>query len=159
RALPSKDSRKMFHDLFTSRLRRTRRRHEKRARGFRPGLEALEDRLTPSASKVFAGLEFMTSGTFTTNNHLVTATGAVQVGVAPPSGGTFTPVLSLDGGVKFTDNDPAGMFTTTGTVSGVSGGKTTLADGRSLLLLDAHQHTFTAPGLLGANNYYALGAG
>src|SRR4051794_21485652 len=117
----------------------------------RPRLEVLEDRVVLSASKVFGGLEFTTTGTFNTSNHLVTSSSPVQVGVAPAGGGTFTPVLSLDKGARFTDNDATGTFTTTGTVSGIQGTQ-------SLLLLDAHQHTFTAPGLL-ADNYYSLPAG
>jgi hypothetical protein len=114
--------------------------------GGRLQCEMLEDRLIPSATKMFAGLEFMTTGAFATNNHAVTSSDPVQVGVAPAKNATFTPVLQLDGGVSFSDNDPSGAFSTNGTVSGI-------AD-KTLLLLDAHMHNFTAPGLL--NGFYSL---
>jgi hypothetical protein len=146
----------MFANLFSSWSRRSRAarrpiRNGKRGSARRLCLEALEDRLVMSQTKVFAGLEFMTDGTFSTTNHVVTATSPVKVGVNPTGGAAFNPVLSLDGGVRFTDNDATGTFTTTGTVSAVSGSQT-------LPLLDAHAHTFKAPALLGTS-FYALGTG
>ncbi len=119
----------------------------------RLGLEALEDRVVMDAtmSMTFCGLEFMTTGTFSTSNHVVTSSDAVQVGVAPAKGGTFTPVLQLDDGISYTDNDTKGTFTTTGTVSGLAGDKT-------LKLLDDQMHTFTAPGLLFSSSYFTLSA-
>ncbi len=117
----------------------------------RPQLEALEDRLIPSATQVFAGLEFMTSGTFTTATNAVSATGPVQVGVNPAKGAAFTPLLQLDDGVQFNPNDATGTFTTTGTVSALAGKET-------LQLLDAHKHTFTAPGLLGSSFFTLPGS-
>ena len=120
-----------------------------RSHGGRLGFEALEDRLAPSATQTFGGLEFMTSGSFTVNGNAVTSTDAVQVGVAPAKNGTFTPVLQLDDGVSFMSNDTTGTFTTDGTVSG-------LANNQTLQLLDAHMHTFTAPGLLSSSSYFTL---
>ena len=97
---------------------------------------------------VYSGLEFSTTGTFTTANNVVTATSPVQVGVNPAKGAIFTPLLQLDKGVDFTTTDKTGTFTTTGTVSGLAGSDT-------LQLLDDQMHTFTAPGLL-ATSYYTL---
>lgn len=140
--------------MFTSKLIKrwkTRWSHKSPAvRRNSLGVEALEDRLIPSATQVFAGLEFMTGGTFTTAGKVVSATGPVQVGVSPTKGATFTPLLQLDNGVQFATGDPTGTFTTTGTVSALAGGQT-------LQLLDAHKHTFTAPGLLGST-FFALPA-
>jgi hypothetical protein len=112
--------------------------------------EALEDRALPAGTNIFAGLEFMTAGTLAVNNHVVTSSDPVQVGIAPAKGAAFTPLLQLDGGVSFTDNDPAGAFTTNGTVSGIAAGKT-------VQLLDAQMHTFKAPALL-SSSYYSLPA-
>jgi hypothetical protein len=111
-------------------------------------LETLEDRLMPTASQVFAGLEFMTTGTLTMNGNEVTSTDPVQVGIAPANNGSFTPVLQLDKGVTFMPTDTTGSFTTTGSVSG-------LAKGMTLQILDDHAHTFIAPGLL-ASTYFSL---
>ncbi len=116
-------------------------------------LEVLEDRAVPSATTtmVFSGLEFTTTGTFSDTNHVVTSTSAVQVGVNPAKGATFAPLLQLDNGISYTDNDTTGTFTTNGTVSGLAGGKT-------LQLLDGQMHTFTAPGLLSSSSYFTLAA-
>jgi hypothetical protein len=80
----------------------------------RPRIEALEDRLIPSARQVFAGLEFMTAGTFTTANKVVSAAGPVQVGVNPAKGAAFTPLLQPDNGVQFTTGDPTAQLTVLG---------------------------------------------
>lgn len=116
----------------------------------RLGFELLEDRVVPATSMTFGGLEFTTTGTLTDTNHAVTSSNPVQVGVAPAKGASFVPLLQLDDGVSFMDNDPSGTFTTTGTVSGIAGNDT-------LQLLDAQKHTFTGPGLLGSS-YFTLAA-
>jgi hypothetical protein len=114
----------------------------------RLSLERLEDRLAP-ASQIYSGLEFLTAGSFNISNHVVTSTSPVEVGIAPPKGGAFTPLLLLQKGVQFKNTDTTGTFTTSGAVSAYAGGKT-------IPLLDAHAHTFKAPGLLSSTSYYAL---
>src|SRR5580704_9436188 len=74
-------------------------RKQKRMTAPRLQVEALENRLIPTATQVFGGLELLTAGTFTTSNHVVTSTSSVQVGVNPAKGSTFNPLLRLDGGV------------------------------------------------------------
>ena len=76
---------------------------------FRLKLEALEDRLVP-ASTVYGGLEFLTTGTFTTTNQVLTTSSPVQVGVNPAQGSTFTPLLQLDNGVRFTASRPHHLY-------------------------------------------------
>jgi hypothetical protein len=112
--------------------------------------ECLEARLTPAAIKVFGGLEFMTQGAFTSQHHVVTTTSPVEVGVKPAKGAVFTPWLSLDGGVRFRDNDSTGTFSTSCTVSAINGSQT-------IALLDAHLHTFKASGLL-VGGFFSLPA-
>ncbi len=133
-----------------SKLSRRQRRRQRMQTQRRPrlSLERLEDRLAP-ASQIYSGLEFLTAGSFSVSNNVVTSTSPVEVGVAPPKGGTFTPLLLLQSGVKFTSTDTTGTFTTSGAVSAYAGSKT-------LPLLDAHAHTFKAPGLLSSTSYYAL---
>ena len=133
--------------------RKQRRRQRTQTRRWtRLSLEPLEDRLAP-ASQIFGGLEFMTTGTGGSfnvgSNNVVSSTGPVAVGVAPPAGGSFTPLLLLQSGVQFTSTDATGTFTTNGAVSAYTGSTT-------VSLLDAHAHTFTAPGLLSTTGYYTL---
>jgi uncharacterized repeat protein (TIGR01451 family) len=111
-------------------------------RSSRLQLETLEERLAP-ATQVYSGLEFMTAGTFDTNNDVVTTSSPVDVGVNPAPGNSFTPLVSLNSGVQFTLSDPTGTFSTNGAVSAYAGGLT-------LPLLDAQLHTFQASGLLGS---------
>jgi uncharacterized repeat protein (TIGR01451 family) len=136
--------------LRGSKLSRQQRRRQRTQAQRRPrlSLERLEDRLAP-ASQIYSGLEFLTAGSFSVSNNVVTSTSPVEVGVAPPKGGSFTPLLLLQNGVKFTSTDTTGTFTTSGAVSASTGGKT-------VPLLDAHAHTFKAPGLLSSTSYYAL---
>jgi uncharacterized repeat protein (TIGR01451 family) len=102
----------------------------------------LEERLAP-VIQVYSGLEFMTTGTFNTNNDAVTTSSPVDVGVNPAQGSSFTPLVALNSGVQFTLTDATGTFTTNGAVSAYAGGLT-------VPLLDAHLHTFQAPDLLGS---------
>jgi hypothetical protein len=117
-----------------------RRKHRRRLR-----LEELEQRLAP-ATRVLGGLELSGDGAFTVapvaGGTQVSAAGPVQVGLAPPSGGAFTPLLRLDGGVQFLEEDATGTFSTTGSVEAVVGG-------HSFNLLDGGAHTFRAGDLLG----------
>jgi uncharacterized repeat protein (TIGR01451 family) len=121
---------------------------QRRSRGLH--LETLEERLAP-AVQVYGGLEFMTEGTFTTNNDVLTTSSPVDLGVNPAAGGSFTPLVSLNSGVQFTITDPTGTFTTNGAVSVYAGGLT-------LPLLDAQMHTFQAPALLGSG-FFNLASG
>jgi uncharacterized repeat protein (TIGR01451 family) len=109
-------------------------------RNCRLQVETLEERLAP-ATQTYSGLEFMTAGTFNTNNDVVTTSSPVDVGVNPAQGSGFTPLVSLTSGVQFNLDDPTGTFTTSGAVTAYAGGL-------SLPLLDAQPHTFQAPGLL-----------
>src|SRR5689334_9320444 len=89
---------------------RSRRSRTKASRPARPRrsfcklhVEELESRLAPSATRLLGGLEFSTSGDFTSTTSstgtLISTTNPVQVGVAPATGQTFTPTLQFDGGV------------------------------------------------------------
>src|SRR5262249_25211240 len=78
------------------------------------------------------------------------ATGPVQVGVAPAAGNAFNGVLQLDGGVQYLDSDPTGTFTTSGTVEAVVGGQ-------SVPVLGGGSHTFHAADLLGGGATLAGG--
>jgi hypothetical protein len=113
-----------------------------RRKGVQVGLEPLEDRVIPAVT-MFAGLEFQTAGAFAVHGHTVTATTPVKVG-AKPLHGVFTPLFQLDRGVRFQNNDRTGRFTTPGTVMAFVGK-------RAVRILDQHQHTLTAAGLLGHN--------
>lgn len=103
-------------------------------------IEQLESRLVPEA-RILGGLEFVADG-FTTkltdNGTEISATTVVEVGLASTS---FKPLLTLDGGIKYVDNNASGTFTTFGDVTAVLGSKKTK-------LLDG-SHTFQVPALLG----------
>jgi len=138
----------MFTKLFTSFCRKCFSRRGQSARrhlsrkpvSCRLKVENLEDRLMPAAI-TFGGLEFMTTGNFVTTGHQVSTTAAVQVGLKAKTAAAFAPVLSLDGGIQFMNNDKTGTFTTNGSVSGITD------DSGIIRLLDAHAHTFKAPAL------------
>ncbi len=143
----------MFADLFASiwkkmcspwsRKRPIQVRRRKSVR--RLQLETLEDRVMP-ATQLLGGLELYTSGQFAIQGNQVSATGPVQVGVAPQTGSAFTPLLLLNNGVQFNNTDPAGTFATNGEVD-------VFVNNQLFQLLDAQQHTFTAQGLLSASGY------
>ena len=107
------------------------------------GIEPLEDRLVP-ATQLFDGLEFPDGRhVHHDEQRRDLSSNPVQVGVAPAAGTSVVPLLVLNGGVQYTATDTTGTFTTSGSVGGYAGGQ-------PLNLLDAHEHTFTASGLLGS---------
>jgi uncharacterized membrane protein len=117
-------------------------------------VEWLEDRIAP-AVQVFSGLEFMTTGTFSVNNNVVTSSSPVEVGVTPASSGTFEPLLLLQSGVQFNSTDMTGTFTTPPS-GGSAGAVSAFADGTTVPLLNAQAYTFEAPALLSTTTYDTL---
>ncbi len=99
--------------------------------------------------KTLGGLQFVASAfttTTTTGGSLISAGTQVQVGLASAN---FKPLVTLDGGIQFIDNNSTGTFTTSGTVTAIVGGQ-------SFQLLDG-SYTFHAPNLLGNNGESASG--
>src|SRR5262245_35115571 len=89
-------------------------------------VEALEDRTVLSATRTLGGLEFLTPGRFTTESTpsgvQVRTTSPVDIGVTPPSGGEFVPLVRFSKGVSFLDGDLTGKFTGRGDMLAVIGG-------------------------------------
>ncbi len=105
-----------------------------------------------SRSRVFSGLEFMTTGAFDVSNNVVTTSSSVEVGVAPAAGGTFTPLLLLQSGVEFNSTDTTGTFSTPPT-GGSDSMVSAYAGGTTVPLLDAQALAFEAPALLSTSSY------
>src|SRR5439155_12490438 len=77
----------------------------------------------------------------TGNGTIISSSTPVQVGL---DNATFKPLLLLDGGVNFVENNAAGAFTSNGTVIAIVGGQ-------SIPLLFISAHSFTAPALLSSS--------
>jgi hypothetical protein len=131
----------MFKQRSTGKTRigSRRRRAISSSRWLYPGLkvEGLEGRLA-RAVQVFSGLEFMTNGTFSVTNNVVTSNSPVEVGVAPASGGSFTPLLLLQNGAQFNSTDTTGTFSTPPT-GGSGGAVSAYAGGTTVPLLNAQE--------------------
>src|SRR5262245_1939913 len=68
---------------------------------FRPQLECLEDRITPSSVVQVSGLYFLADSTFTSGTQNGTPVesvtgGNVQIGFVPSAGASFQPLLNVD---------------------------------------------------------------
>jgi hypothetical protein len=94
----------------------------------------------PSASVVVAdGLEFLASGGFSAAGTVYSASGDVQVGIAPQTGESFIPLLSLNGSVS---------VDTTALSLSVTGSVTELMSGSALPLFNG-SFTASIPALVG----------